>query len=316
MGEKDYPAVLLRTGNGSELELVAEFGGLANRLKLSTLTHTMEVIAGLDDRYAMETDQAYRNIALFPFANRLNGGRYRHLGQSYQLPVNEPERDNCLHGFLHHLRPEIETNLDAPSSEALLRYGYEGQVPGYPFPADIEMFFKLSNDGSLNVRMSVANRHSETIPVGVGWHPYFKLGSAINDLQLRLPAVQEVLVDNRMLPTGELRSYEYFETLRPIKNAVLDTCFAITPNHHKAAATLLWSEREGCGIEIWQQVGDRGLNYIQICTAPDRQSIAIEPVSCGLNAFNTGEGLVLLEPNGWYTTHFGVRLLTRQMEEQ
>lgn len=316
MGKKDYSAVLLRTSNGSELELVAEFGGLANRLKLSTATHAMEVIAGLDDRHAMETDQAYRNIALFPFANRLDGGRYYHLDQLYQLPVNEPERDNCLHGFLHHLRPKVETSLGGQSSEALLRYGYEGQMPGYPFPADIEMRFKLSDDGSLDVSMSVANRHSEIIPVGVGWHPYFKLGSTIDDLQLRLPPVQEVLVDHRMLPTGELRSYEHFKALQSIENTVLDTCFAITPNHDKVASALLWSEREGCGIEVWQQVGDRGLNYIQVCTAPDRRSIAIEPVGCGLNAFNTGEGLVMLEPGELYTAHFGVRLLTRQMEKQ
>ena len=39
-------------------------------------------------------------MVLYPFVNRLDGGRYTYRGQSYQFAVNEPARNNSLHGLL------------------------------------------------------------------------------------------------------------------------------------------------------------------------------------------------------------------------
>lgn len=311
MSSQDYASLMLQTRAGCRLELVPEFGGLINSLRFRTSDGPIEVIAGLASRQAMEEDKGFRGIPLFPVVNRLDGGRFEHMGQCYQLPVNEPERNNTLHGFLHHLQPEVEFVEEGESSEAVLYYRYEGQFAGYPFPTDVEMRFVLSDDNSLDVSISVFNRHFDAIPVGIGWHPYYTLGRHLQELSLSLPPVQRVLVDNRMLPTGQREEYPNFDRLRPMGETELDTCFALAPDGKAdIATTLLWSEKDHLGLEIWQQTGDRAYNFMQVFTPPDRRSIAIEPVSCGINALNTGEGLVMLSPRERMTAHMGVRLLT------
>lgn len=319
MSNQDYSPLLLETHNGCCLELVPEFGGLTNRLRFATQDKRInqdklvDVIVGLSDRNAMLADKVFRGIPLFPFANRIDGGRYRHQGHEYQLPINEPARNNALHGFLYHLTPHVELTRSAQSSEAVLYYSYSGDVPGYPFPADIQIQFVLTAAATLDVSFSVFNRHNASIPVGIGWHPYFGFGDDICDLRLQLPPVQHFKIDARFLPTGEKADFDQFCEPAFIHNTQLDHCFAVQQdsNTNDIAKSVLWSDRNGVGLEIWQQTGNRGLNYIQVCTAADRRSIAIEPVSCGVNAFNTGEGLIELEPGGFFTSHMGVRLLTQ-----
>ena len=38
-----------------------------------------------------------------------------------------------------------------------------------------------------------------------------------------------------------------------------------------------------------------GFNYLQLYIPPDRSSIAIEPMTCSVDAFNNGDGLIILE---------------------
>lgn len=285
-------------------------GGLANRLRLCAAGETHEVIAGLADRQALADDVIYRGVPLFPVINRLDGGRYNHLGSSYQLPVNEPARNNTLHGFLTTLVPTVKVHEGATASECTLNYRYEGQYQGYPFPADVQFHFVLHDQARLELSMNVINMHSQPIPVGIGWHPYFTLGDSVDELALQLPKVKKVVVNERMLPTGEHVDFQAFAQPQRIGKTQFDTCFAIQNSQSQATAkTILWSAERRRGLEVWQQTGQHGLNFLQLCIAPDRKSIAIEPVTCGINAFNTGEGLVLLQPNERFSARMGVRLL-------
>lgn len=312
MDDKGYSALTLRTANGCSLELVPEFGGLTNRLQFATSKGVLDVIVGLANKEAMINDRAYRNIPLFPLVNRLDAGLYKHNGTLYQLPVNEPGRNNALHGFIHKLVPEVEVAEGKDSSEALLLYRYKGDYPGYPFAAEVRIHYVLSSDGKLDISYSVLNQHSTSIPIGVGWHPYFGLGHSIDELHLQLPEVRHVTVDERLLPLGKTDAFTQFRKPTLIQDTQLDHCFAVQNGPGAVTAeTLLWSEQKRLGIKIWQQTGARALNFIQVCTAPDRQSLAIEPVSCSINAFNTGDGLVVLEPGGFFTAHMGVHLLTQ-----
>lgn len=310
--DKDYSALTLSTSNGCSLELVPEFGGLTNRLQFATARGAVDVIVGLANRSAMINDRAYRNIPLFPVVNRLDGGSYKHNGKLYQLPINEPARNNNLHGFIHKLVPEVEISAGKDTSEAMLLYRYKGEFPGYPFPAEVRIHYVLESSGKLDIGFSVLNLHTDTIPLGIGWHPYFGLGEPIDTLHLQLPEVRFVTIDERMLPLGKTEAFTHFRQPRLIQDTQLDHCFAIQNGPGATTAeTLLWSAKRQVGIKIWQQTGARALNFLQVCTAPDRQSLAIEPVSCSINALNTGDGLVVLEPGGFFTAHMGVHLLTQ-----
>lgn len=314
MDDKGYTALILRTANGCSLELVPEFGGLTNRLQFVTPTGAVDVIVGLANKTAMINDRAYRNIPLFPVVNRLDAGRYKHNGKLYQLPINEPALNNNLHGFIHKYVPQVEIAEGKDTSEAMLLYRYNGELPGYPFAAEVRIHYVLDGTGKLDISYSVLNQHTDTIPVGIGWHPYFGLSQPIDSLHLKLPEVRHVTIDERMLPLGKTEAFTQFRKATPLQDTRLDHCFAVqNAADATTAETVLWSEQKRLGVKIWQQTGARALNFLQVCTAPDRQSIAIEPVSCSINAFNTGDGLVVLEPGGFFTAHMGVHLL-KQLE--
>lgn len=311
MKTSDYAAHVLRTDNGCLLELVPEFGGLTNRLQFASAQGPIDVIVGLPNRKAMVEDIVFRGIPIFPVVNRLEDGRYSFDGASYQLPINEPSRNNALHGLLHHLQPHVELSESGTSSEATLTYRYNGEEKGYPFPVDVAIQYRLNADSSLDIEYRVHNRHHSAIPVGLGWHPYFGFSHPIDDCRLKLPTVQRLGIDSRLLPTGEKLPYDAFEVPNSLRDVQLDDCFAIVLDEtSETASIILWSEKHQLGVEIWQQTGDQAFNFIQVCTAADRQSVAIEPVSCGINAFNTGDGLITLPADDSFTARTGVRLVT------
>lgn len=312
---KDYPFTALHAGNGdSRLELLGEHGGIINELIFPRAGEGhVNLIAGLNSLQDIVNDRAFRGIPLYPFANRLEDGRYQHGGKVYQLEINEPARHNALHGFLQHLPCDIDTRqIDEEISEATVRYDYQGDRAGYPFPAEVVMDYALGTD-NLTMTMTVTNRHSGSVPLGTGWHPYFRLGEAVDTCRMQIPPCQRVVVDERMLPTGELADYTDFAKLRLIGDTQLDTCFQLSPHgtQTQPSEVILWSDSSQTGLKLWQETGPGKYNYIQICITPDRQSIAIEPVSCGINAFNTKQGLTILSPGESWSAKCGVQIITQ-----
>jgi len=57
---------------------------------------------GLDDHFLK-----FGGSQLFPFPNRLAGGRYNFEGKDYHFPNNDFGRPNALHGHLHDKRFEL-----------------------------------------------------------------------------------------------------------------------------------------------------------------------------------------------------------------
>ena len=248
-------------------------------------------------------------MPLFPFPNRLADGEYEIDGKHYQFPINDRSNNNSLHGFLSRLSPKVEI-LGEDSNRVALRttYNYRGEFEYYPFPADVEVTYVLESEAELTIEFSVTNVSSASIPVGIGWHPYFQLNEAADDIELKMPEVTRVLIDSRMLPTGETPLYDSFSKFAPVGPTKFDDCF-IAQSDESEYVVSLWSPKSQCGLEIWQ---DNQLKYIQMYIPPDRQSIAVEPMSCAINAFQTGEGLITLRPDESFQRKFGVRLVTEK----
>ncbi len=317
--KKDYPSFELVTGDKrARLELLSAHGGIINALVFTDSAGAQQnVIAGFDCLQAIEKDQYYRGVPLYPFVNRLDGGRYEFDGRSYQFPVNEVARNNALHGFIQHLPVQISVlQLSQTRAQAQLTYHYSGDRDAYPFPARVTMVYTLDSSGSLELSMSVHNQAASAVPVGIGWHPYFTLGEPMDDLQLQLPPSQRVVVDERMLPTSGLEALTSFTALEPIAQTAFDTCYLLDSANNPAPSVqevVLWSAQARHGLSIWQISGSGQFNYLQICIPPDRASIAIEPVSCGINAFNTQEGITLVQPDTTFSATCGVRWLEQRV---
>jgi len=69
----------------------------------------------------------------------------------------------------------------------------------------------------------------------------------------------------------------------------------------------------GGGARLWF---DETYRFLQVFTLDaltgDRPAIAIEPMTCAPNAFNTGAGLIILGAGGTWTGSWGIVPLTRK----
>jgi aldose 1-epimerase len=153
------------------------------------------------------------------------------------------------------------------------------------------------------VEMAFTNHDSTAIPVGLGWHPYFVMSENVADTSLKMPKSVQILIDERMLPTGEKQAYSAFDTLTKIGDTKLDNGFFITETGKKASVIL---ESERGKLHYWQELGEKKWNFLQVFTPPHRKSIAIEPMTCNIDAFNNKDGLIMLEPKASFIGSFGV----------
>jgi len=300
--------------NRCGITLLPEHAGMCQSLVFTASDgRSIDVIAGCTEQELASGNPWYRGYWLYPFPSRLANGKYTWQERDYRLPLNEPERDNALHGFLTGVTPEVtDRNIQQDSAEVTLRYQYDGANPGYPFPGEVTVTYRLQSPGHLTISVSVMNLHDAPVPVGTGWHPYFSFGGKVDDLCLQLPAGDLVAVDERLLPTGPLTPFTDFAALSRMNDLTIDSALKLHATGDTRAQALLWSPDKQVGIVTWQDTGSEsgaGYRYLQIFIPPDRASIALEPVSCGINAFNTGENLLVLAPGQHRVFTNGVSLV-------
>ena len=300
---------LMNVESGESVVIIPEYGGCVNELLLNKNGENYSVINGCETFEELVRNQAYKSAKMFPFANRIPDGKYEFNGQIYQLPINWPQENHAIHGFIHDKKYTIADQTTTENSARLtLEYLYKSEYPGYPFPFLITLTFLLSEDG-FKYTTEVENTGKSISPIMDGWHPYFKLASEnINDFLLKIPANQRTEIDNRMIPTGKLLPLNTFLDYSKIGDMFFDTCFPLKVKE-TIVSTELINQEKNLTLQLWQETGDQKYNFLQIYTPPDRQSIAIEPMTSNTNSFNTGDGLITLEPNEKFQASFGIKLV-------
>ncbi len=265
----------------------------------------LAVLAG-DSPKELNTNPWFRGRILFPFNDRIAGGRYTFDGKKYQLEINDPEQGDAIHGFLHRLPMKMVSRFASPDKNHLTLYAIIPHVAGYPFSPELLVKYELQAS-SFQMDFTVKNSTDESIPFSLGWHPCFTLPTpdgTIDSLLLRIDADGFVQVDERLIPTGEVVSvegsmYDYREG-KTIGATSLDTAFVM--NQGKTCLS------NGQYTLIIQQSRDL-FGYMQVFTHPDRGFIALEPVSAAANAFNMPDfGLRILQPGEQVTGSFSVTL--------
>jgi aldose 1-epimerase len=170
--------------------------------------------------------------------------------------------------------------------------------PGYPFTLELEVAYRLVA-GGLEVTLSATNRGAEPAPFGAGFHPYLKLGDAL----LRVPARSRIPVDERLLPTGgavPVAGTEY-DFRRPRQaGSPLDACFGDLERDADglARASLVAGDGE---VSVWM---DEHFHFVHVFT--EGGGIALEPMTCAPDAFNSGDGLLALLPGGSFAGRWGL----------
>lgn len=267
------------------------------------------VLVGPPDAAGLVADPKYRSALLLPFVNRIRDGRYEFDGQSYQLPRNEPARNVALHGFLFD-KAFTATTADATADAARLALAYDarGDAPGYPFAFRAEVIYELTAAG-LTLTLRVQNAGDAALPLGAGWHPYFRLGGTIDELVIQAPVSAAVQTDAaRLLPTGALEPAPDFRNGFLLNSRFIDQTFVLDPAAGDRVETTLTRPATGQRLTFWQDAGADQFRFLHLYTDPSRTALALEPVTSAPDAFNTGQGLIRLEPSATFEARYGIHL--------
>jgi aldose 1-epimerase len=240
-------------------------------------------------------DGAFAGKPLMPWPNRLRDGRYAFEGAERRVAITEPETSTALHGLT------LSSRWRASRTSAhgiTLSHQLRGRE-GYPFALDLAVGYELDSAGVV-VTLRATNAGPGRAPFGAGLHPYLRL---TGDITLQVPANTRVPIDDRLLPTGPptpLSGTELdFRHARRLGDQRLDTCFGDLERGAAGVASLTLAGPRR--LVVWM---DDAFHFVQVFTADG--AIAVEPMTCAPDAFNTGDGLLVLEPGASFTGRCGL----------
>lgn len=222
---------------------------------------------------------------LFPFSGRIGNGRFRWQGRDIQLDQNFPPEPHAIHGQSWLAEWDV---VSATSDRALLRYVHAADA--WPWAYRAEQLFRLGPNG-LVLELSITNLSNETMPAGIGWHPYFPSAGA--EIEADTTVVWETGPDMLPRPPRPPMASEQLREGAPIAELSLDTPFTTASR----PVTIRWPEHR----RMLRMLPDELLRFLIVYTPPGEEFFCAEPVShvpdmVNLAAPASETGLVALTP--------------------
>lgn len=253
---------------------------------LRSLTHDgRDVVLPFDADLVPPSSQGQH---LLPWPNRIRDGHYVFDGVDQQLAINEPDRGTAIHGLSRWLPWTVVNHAHDHLTQRVVITAQ----PGWPGTVEATITHALADDG-LTVTVTALNIGSTPVPFGYAAHPYLVCSGPIDQWQVRSPFTSFVQTDDRLLPVA-VHPVSGDTDLRDavIGARVLDTAFTGAPEGR-------WQVELSHGEDRCLLWGDEHCRWLQVYTPVDRASLAVEPMTCGPDAFNEGpthDSMMRLEP--------------------
>ncbi len=290
--------------SGSTAKIAAELGFNCFEFLARFDGRMVDVIDAAPDFIAGKQSFSGHGIPLlFPYPNRIRGGKFTWAGKTYHLPAEKVayNKDNAIHGFCldrpwrvtergeNFVVGEFQLSREAPDRRDL-------------WPADFILEVRYSlKEATLRADVRVTNPDNVPLPWGFGTHPYFKLPLGAESSPARCliqaPASEQWnLID--CLPTGEkrpipkeidLREGEYFDVLK------LDDVLSGLPRGPQPIRCSILDEAAGLQLD---QITDPSYRELVVYNPPGRAAVCLEPYTCVTDAVNLeSQGI----DTGWQT---------------
>jgi aldose 1-epimerase len=252
---------------------------------------------------------------LFPFPNRIRGGRYRWDGKEYQLPINDSKGPNAIHGFACRLPWRVVgqgANDQAAWVEAEFRGSRDAPESASLWPSDyrLSITYRLASD-RLRIEALVQNPGPAPLPFGLGYHPYFRVpfGQTGSEPACWVQAHARKYWELRdLLPTGVRHPVDAPRDLTPhrwLTELELDDVYT---------GLDCLDAGDGQGLCHRARLGDANARLelhlltstdfreLVAFTPPHRQAVCLEPYTCTTDAINLqaqgiDAGLLVLPPD-------------------
>lgn len=266
---------------------------------------------GVDILAGYESDSpctSARGQQLIPWPNRIRDGRYTYGGVERQLALTEVDLGNASHGLVRWAPWRLVERTDTSITVGHRLF----PQPGWEWHLESTTTYAVSPDG-LTVTTRVTNVGEGTAPFGYGAHPYIAIGDTpVGEVEITVQAANHIEVDERLLPirtstvAGEVTDFRERKAIgtHHVNTAYTDlevvdgrwTVTIATPGRPVVdvwadAASLPWAQVFSGKAEA-DQDGEHG--------------IAVEPMSCPADAFNSGDSLLELAPGQSWQGTWGI----------
>jgi aldose 1-epimerase len=255
--------------------------------------------------------ELYAGVVMAPWSGRIAAGKWVDAeGIERLLQVNEPARNNALHGLVYDKAFEVKRSK-ASSVELVIDIA---ATDGYPHALRLAVSYELE-DGELFASFAVKNLSAERAPFSIGFHPYISTAWSDSPMQLQSSAQSVLDVNENMIATGKSSVSASTKDLRlgkALSEVKLDDDFTDLNFANGIASTKLLTQ-DGAGCEIWQEdIFKHTVIYtpeVFPTASSSITAIAIEPSSSEVNAFNTKQDLLVLHPGETRSGSWGIRLV-------
>ena len=261
----------------------------------------------------------WQGKTLLPWPNRIKGSAYTYAGTTYRVACNEPDTGCALHGLVGWADFQVASDtVDGDDGDD----GAAGELDGlvlqlslpasyaYPWALEVEVGFALDARRGLTVTTTATNVGAATAaedvvgapeeagvavpaPYGVSCHPYLTRSVPLDECVLTVPAAR--VADNdpdTNTPVGE----------RDVDGTDWDwrqgrlVATVATDNAYTGLPAGEWQVRLSGGESDRSVVMTARAPWVQIYSAEHlgRRGVAVEPMTCPPDAFNTGTDLFRL----------------------
>jgi aldose 1-epimerase len=310
---------------GEYVALLPEVGGTVHQLTLRSARDATQLHTLLNNEPIPEfipSSLMFRGARLIPWPNRIPDGTFIFDGTSYRVPINDVPHNMSIHGLLYKRNMTVVSQSISPTQASVeLSFDFGSAATrdsGYPFPVIINIVYALTAQGEFiaTTTATLNGPPGSSAPFGDGWHPYFVLAAgSTNALFARVPATTEVQLDKAQLPLPGVPTQPF--TRIPADGSLLrlydlDVCLVVDAarivtrrigaSDVRVAETVLSHPDTRLEVVVFQEAAS--YPYVQLFT--QWNEVAIEPVTAPANAFNTGVGLIKLQPGVPWSGRMGV----------
>lgn len=264
-------------------EIIPSKGGILSQLNW----HGNIVKIPFSGQFDTGNNPYHPSALLTPWVNRVRNGNYSFEGRNYQLPINEPNLGNAIHGLV--ARKPFEILIE--NQQANLTYQYMAEEKAFPFPFEMKLKYEFVENNVFQMHLEAKNTGNSNMPFACGWHPYFCLPDGnLEDWAIQFDSISKFLSDSQMIPLKE----EHFDASKGVDLGTesLDNVFRLHPK--PSHITQLSSKKTGSTLYIEQSSID--FPFLVVFAPEGENCVAIEPMTANTDAFNTGDGLRILAP--------------------
>lgn len=273
----------------------------ANCISLRHSEYKAEILREPDYSAKLDNPYLYGMPVLFP-VNRISGGQFEFEGRVYSFPINEPDINSHVHGFLHEMDFCVKEQCEN-SITCVFEATKEKPYLAFPHSFEIIVKYELNDDGFLQTT-KVINHSEENMPIFIGFHTTFNSCFIKNgnkeDIFVLVQAKEEFERNiKNYLPTGNKPAFD--DVSEKLSKGMFSPFEKPISRHYRASGNKMVIYDKGNDLSLVYE-NDEKLGFRLIYNGNADEYICLEPQNCLANCANSPfdrkeAGFDFIEPN-------------------